>query len=180
MSKGYPKMPPQKNSGNRGAKRETGATIKNRRFVQDFLDDLRKEGNVEDVFIGRVIRRMGDGRMEVFYTERVKTENKGRVTQAKIPGRFSGKGKHSVWIQEGTFVAIASTGVSGSAAFEIVAVFSPDQMRDISREFDLDSRITAIEHTDGASLVANKGTVNRESGFEFETIADEDIDVDDI
>jgi hypothetical protein len=53
-------------------------------------------------------------------------------------------------------------------------------MRDISREFDLDSRITAIEHTDGASLVANKGTVNREVGFEFETIADEDVDVDNI
>jgi hypothetical protein len=173
-------MPPQKNSGNRGAKRETGATIKNRRFVQDFLDDLRKEGIVEDVFIGRVIRRMGDGRMEVFYTERVKDENKGRVTQAKIPGRFSGKGKHSVWIQEGTFVAIASTGVNGSAAFEIVAVFNPDQMRDISREFDLDSRITAVEHTDAASLLANKGRVSKETGFEFDNIADDDIDVDNI
>jgi hypothetical protein len=176
-------MPPQKNSGNRGAKRETSATIKNRRFVQDFLDDLRKEGNVSDVFIGRVIRRMGDGRMEVFYTEKVKTENKGRVTQAKIPGRFSGKGKHSVWIDVGTFVAIASTGVSGSAAFEIVAVFTPDQMRDISREFDLDSRITAVDNVDGATLVANKGVMSKDLGFEFGTIEEDDedeIDVDNI
>jgi hypothetical protein len=171
-------MPPQKNSGNRGAKRETSATIKNRRFVQDFLDDLRKEGNVSDVFIGRVIRRLGDGRMEVFYTEKVKTENKGRVTQAKIPGRFSGKGKHSVWIDVGTFVAIASTGVSGSAAFEIVAVFSADQMRDISREFDLDSRITSVDNTDAATLVANKGVTSKDLGFEFDNIEEEDEEVD--
>ena len=176
-------MPPQKNSGNRGAKRETGATIKNRRFVNDFLDDLRKEGNVEDVFIGRVIRRMGDGRMEVFYTQKVKTENKGRVVQAKIPGRFSGKGKHSVWIDVGTFVAIASTGVNGSAAFEIVAVLNPDQMRDICREFDLDSRITAVDTTDSAVLLANKGIKNNDIGFDFDTIEevdDEDVDIDDI
>lgn len=174
-------MPPQKNSGNRGAKRETGASIKNRRFVQDFLDDLRKEGNVEDVYIGRVIRRMGDGRMEVFYTEKVKNENRGRVTQAKIPGRFSGRGKHSVWIQEGTFVAIASTGVNGSAAFEIVAVFTPEQMRDIDREFDLDSRITAVDHIDAAALLANKGTTSKDTGFEFDTIAEDDeVNVDDI
>ena len=171
-------MPPQKNSGNRGAKRETSATIKNRRFVQDLLEDLRAEGNVSDVFIGRVIRRLGDGRMEVFYTEKVKTENKGRVTQAKIPGRFSGKGKHSVWIDVGTFVAIASTGVSGSAAFEIVAVFSADQMRDISREFDLDSRITSVDNTDAATLVANKGVTSKDLGFEFDNIEEEDEEVD--
>jgi hypothetical protein len=176
-------MPPQKNSGNRGAKRETGATIKNRRFVQDLLDDLRKEGEVEDVFIGRVLRRMGDGRMEVFYTQKVKTENRGRVTQAKIPGRFSGKGKHSVWIDVGTFVAIANTGVKGSAAFEIVAVFTADQMRDICREFDMDSRITNVDNTDAAMLLANKGVKTDDVGFDFDTIdetPDDEVDIDGI
>jgi hypothetical protein len=116
--------------------------------------------------------------MEVFYTEKVKNENKGRVSQAKIPGRFSGKGKHSVWIDVGTFVAIASTGVSGSAAFEIVAVFSADQMRDISREFDLDSRITSVDNTDAATLVANKGVTSKDLGFEFDNIEEEDEEVD--
>lgn len=176
-------MPPQKNSGNRGAKRETGATIKNRRFIQDFLDDLRKEGNVEDVYIGRVIRRMGNGRMEVFYTEKVKNENKGRVTQAKIPGRFSGKGKHSVWIDVGTFVAIANTGVNGSAEFEIVAVFSPEQMRELNREFDLDSRITNVDNTDAAMLLANKGVKSDDIGFDFATIdetPEDELDIDNI
>lgn len=178
-------MPPQKNAGNRGAKRETGASKKNRKFIQDFLDDLRTEDKVEHVHIGRVLRRLGDGRMEVFYVEMMKNKNgslesRGKQTQAKIPGRFSGRGKHSVWIDVGTFVAIVNTGVNGPAAFEIAAVFSPDQMRDVAREFQIDDRILATDNTDGAQLVANKCGISNDTGFEFEGTADEDVDIDDI
>lgn len=176
-------MPPQKNSGNRGAKRETGASKKNRMFIQDFLDDLRKEGNVDDVYIGRVIRRLGDKRMEVFYTQTVKDEQKGRAVQAKIPGKFSGKAKHSVYIDVGTFVAVANTGVSGSAEFEIVAVFSPDQMRDISKEFNIDPRILALDNTDAHQLVTTKMGIRDEVGYDFDTIQEDEnkeLDIDDI
>jgi hypothetical protein len=174
-------MPPQKNAGNRGAKRETGASMKNRKFVQNFLDDLRSEGSVEHVYIGRVIRRLGDGRMEVFYIQKIKNDQRGRTTQAKIPGKFSGRGKHSVWIDVGTFVAIGETGVAGAAAFEIVAVFGPEQMRDIAREFDVDPRVMAIDNTDGAQLVANKMTASSDIGFDFTGLADdEDVEIDDI
>jgi hypothetical protein len=177
-------MPPQKNSGNRGAKRETGASKKNRMFIQDFMDDMRKEGHVEDVYIGRVLRRLGDKRMEVFYTQTVKDDQKGRVVQAKIPGKFSGKAKHSVYIDVGTFVAVANTGVSGSAEFEIVAVFSPDQMRDISKEFNLDPRVLAIDNTDSHQLVTTKMTSKDEVGYDFDAIQEEDeedeLDIDNI
>lgn len=178
-------MPPQKNAGNRGAKRETGASKKNRKFIQDFLDDLRTEDKVEHVHIGRVLRRLGDGRMEVFYVEMTKNksgsmESRGKMTQAKIPGRFSGRGKHSVWIDVGTFVAIVNTGVSGPAAFEIAAVFTPDQMRDVAQEFEIDARILAVDNIDSAQLVANKFGSSNDTGFDFEGTADEDLDIDDI
>lgn len=173
-------MPPQKNSGNRGAKRETGASIKNRKFVQNLLEDLRSEGSVEHVHIGRVIRRLGDGRMEVFYVEKLKNDQRGKTAQAKIPGKFSGRGKHSVWIDVGTFVAIGETGVAGSAAFEIVSVFTPEQMRDIAEEFNIDPRVMAVDNTDGAQLVANKMSSSNDPGFDFMGVADEDIDIDDI
>lgn len=177
-------MPPQKNSGNRGAKRETGASKKNRMFIQDFMDDMRKEGHVDDVYIGRVLRRLGDKRMEVFYTETVKDDQKGRVVQAKIPGKFSGKAKHSVYIDVGTFVAVANTGVSGSAEFEIVAVFSPDQMRDISKEFKIDPRVLALDNTDAHQLATTKMTVKDEVGYDFDIIGEEDeeeeLDIDNI
>jgi hypothetical protein len=173
-------MPPQKNSGNRGAKRETGASVKNRKFVQNFLEDLRSEGAVEHVHLGRVIRRLGDGRMEVFYAQKLKNDQRGKTAQAKIPGKFSGRGKHSVWIDVGTFVAIGETGVAGAAAFEIVAVFTPEQMRDIAQEFNIDARVMAVDNTDGAQLVANKMSSSNDPGFDFMGVADEDIEIDDI
>jgi hypothetical protein len=176
-------MPPQKNSGNKGAKRETGASSKNRRFVNNFLDDLREEGVVADVHIARILRKMGNGRMEVFYVDNTKKGAKGSVTQAKIPGKFSGRGKHSVWIDVGTFVAVADSGISGSAEFEIVAVFSPDQMRQISKEFSVDPRILAVDVTDVKQLTTK--TMQKEeivNGYEFATIAEdeEDVDIDEI
>lgn len=178
-------MPPQKNNGNRGAKKETGVSAKNRRFKQNFLDDLRKEGEVANVHIARILRRMGDGRMEVFYVEKVgeKGETRGKVAQAVIRGSFSGRGKHSVWIDVGSFVAIADTGVSGSAALTIVAVFAPDEMREIASEFNVDARVLAVDNVDGTQLLANKMSSARDTGYEFGTIAeddDEELDIDNL
>lgn len=161
-------MPPQKNSGNRGAKRDTNASIKNRRFVQDFLSDIRADGNVENVFVGRVTHKMGNGRMEVMYSDNKMYKN----TQAVIRGSFRGKARHSLWIEIGTFVAIADTGLAGSSAFEIVAVLKPDQMRDIVKELGIDDRILDPSKTDMDTQFVT-GHENT-GGFEF---ADEEEEV---
>jgi hypothetical protein len=176
-------MPPQKNAGNRSAKKESGICAKNRRFKADFLDDLRKEGNVKDVHIARVLRKMGDGRMEVFYTKKSEKskETRGKVDQAVIRGSFRGRGKRSVWIDVGSFVAVAETGLGGSIGLEIVAVFSPEEMRDISKEFNVDPRVLAVDATDGTQLLASKMSMNHEVGYEFDTIdEEEEVDIDDI
>lgn len=179
-------MPPQKNSGNKGAKRETGASSKNRRFLQNFMDDLRAEGGVDNVHIGRVLRRLGDGRMEVFFTEKVKgNDSKGRVAQAVIRGSFRGRGKHSVWIDVGSFVAIAETGVAGPSALEIVAVMSSDQMREIGKELTIDPRVLAVDAMDTKQLLSSKMTPHHDVGYEFDGVIEEednedDVDVDEI
>ena len=168
-------MPPQKNSGNKGAKRETGASSKNRRFLQNFLDDLRTEGGVEHVHIGRVTRRLGDGRMEVFFTEKVKgNDSKGRVAQAVIRGSFRGRGKRSVWIDVGSFVAIAETGVAGPSALEIVAVLTSDQLRDIGKEITIDPRVLAVDAVDPTQLLSSKMTPQHEVGYEFDGVIEEE------
>jgi hypothetical protein len=123
--------------------------------------------------------------MEVFYIEMMKNKNgslesHSKVTQAKIPGRFSGRGKHSVWIDVGTFVAIVNTGVNGPAAFEIAAVFTPEQMRDVANEFQIDARILAVDNVDSSQLISNKGLASNDLGFEFEGTVDEDVDIDNI
>jgi len=177
-------MPPQKNAGNRGAKKESGISAKNRKFKQYLLSDLRADGSVEDVHIARVIRRMGDGRMEVFYAKKIDgtDETRGHVEQAVIRGSFRGRGKRSVWIDVGTFVAVAETGLGGSIALEIVAVFSPDEIRDISKEFNIDPRVLAVDTTDGTQLLSSKMRLNNDSGYEFETIkeTEEDVDIENI
>lgn len=180
------KMPPQKNSGSKGAKRETGTSSKNRRFVSNLFDDMRQEGgDVEYVHIARVIRKMGDGRMEVFYTEKANKagEVRGKVAQAVIRGSFRGRGKHSVWIDVGTFVAIVETGVAGSSALEISGVISPEQMRDLAKEVPIDPRILAVDATDAAQLLSSKmsSSIIHETGYEFDTInEEEDVDIDEI
>jgi hypothetical protein len=144
-------MPPQKNSGNKKGKRDTGASVKNRQFISDLMSDLRQDNHVEDVYLGRVTRKLGNGRVEVFYVakenektfdtegnEVVKEVYKSYEKQATIKGSFRGKGKRSVWIEVGTAVAVADAGLGH---LMIMAVLSRDQLQDIAKTTHVDERI---------------------------------------
>jgi hypothetical protein len=172
-------MPPQKNSGNKGAKRETGVSAKNNKFIQFFLDDVRKEGGVEDVHVARILKKMGNGRVQIFYVDE---KSKPQTVQGVIRGSFRGKGKRSVWIEENSIVIIADSGIGGSAEFEVMAVLSPDQVRDLRKEKDIDPRILAMGVTDTEQLMSDKPLVSGE--FEFDATAEDadssDIDIENI
>jgi hypothetical protein len=144
-------MPPQKNSGNKKGRRETGASVKNRQFVGDLIHDLRQDNHVEDVYLGRVTRKLGNGRVEVFYVakeiektfdndgnEVEKEVYKSYEKQATIKGSFRGKGKHSVWIDVGTAVAVADAGLGH---LMIMAVLTREQLQDIAKTSYVDERI---------------------------------------
>lgn len=173
---------PQKNTGNRGAKKESGVSAKNRRVKSQLLNDLRAGDGSADVHIARVLRRFGNGRMEVFYVKPTgkSGDMRGHVGQAIISGSFRGKGKRSVWIDVNSFVAVAESGLGGSVSLEIVAVFSPDEMRNIAKEFNVDHRVLAIEHTDASQLLSSKMTIDNNTGYEFEALSEDALDVDDI
>lgn len=163
-------MPPQKNSGNRGSKKESGVAAKNRRFFQAFMDDVRSEGTVSDIYVSRVLRKMGNGRIEVFYLD---SKKQPKINQVVIRGSFRGKGKHAVWIETGSIVVIADSGIGGSAEFEIMAVLTPEQVHDLTKEMDIDPRILAIDNTDEKALMSG---VSAEGGFVFEGDTREDRD----
>lgn len=144
-------MPPQKNSGNKKGRRETGVSVKNRQFIGDLIADLRQDNHVEDVYLGRVTRKLGNGRLEVFYVakEREKTFDregneietdvyKSYEKQATIKGSFRGKGKHSVWIDVGSAVAVADAGLGH---LMIMAVLTRDQLQDIAKYSYVDERV---------------------------------------
>ncbi len=166
-------MPPQKNSGNRGSKKEAAVTSKNNRFVQALLEDARKDGNVQDIYIARILKKMGNGRMEAFYID---SDGRPQTRQTLIRGSFRGKGKRGVWIDIGSVVVMADSGIPGSAEFEIMAVLSNDQIRDLRKEMDIDPRILAIDNTDVDALKKNASS----GDFIFEDDAPKDDIEDDV
>jgi hypothetical protein len=112
-------------SSHRSQRNSEGAKERNNReFVDDLLDDYAKGENTDGVYVGRIVKRMGQGRMEVFY---MKPAMGGRLepTQAIMPlrGGLRGKGKKSVWVDTDSLVMIAETGLAGTT-HEIVAVFT--------------------------------------------------------
>lgn len=156
-------MPGQKNSGNKGKKRESGVAIRHRNFIASLFDEL-KTGDVQDVYIGRVIKKLGNGRVEVFFVKKEKeqtfdhegndVEKETSVPyqkQAIIKGSFRGRGKHSVWIETGSIVVVGDTGVG---ILEIVGKIEKDQLDNIEvdprvlEEREVDSKVNeAIEFT---------------------------------
>lgn len=174
-------MPPQKNSGNKKGKRETNVSVKNRQFVADLMYDLRKSSQIEDVYLGRVVRKLGNGRVEVFYVAKekektfdsegndiVKESYKSYEKQATIKGSFRGKGKHSVWIDVGTPVVVLDSGLN---LFTIIAVLTREQLQDISKEVYLDPRVL-----NGVTETSEKAEDTIEFEEETEKLSDGDID----
>jgi hypothetical protein len=175
-------MPGQKNSGNKKIKRESGVGIRHKRLISNLLEDIRNEGKVDDVYIGRVIKKLGNGRISVFF---VKTEledtfdkegneiqkevHKSYEKQVLIPGRFRGRGKHSVWIEVGGIVVIGDSGVE---ILEVIATLTKEELEKISKNMFIDDRIMNYTISDGT------GTTNQTNdGIEFaEDISDGDID----
>jgi len=144
-------MPGQKNSGNKGRKRESGIAVRHKTLITALTDDLRSGRNTDGVYIGRVMRKLGNGRVEVFYVtmEIEKTFDKDGndiekavphlyEKQATIPGRFTGRGKHSVWVEIGGIVVISDTGLG---IMEIVGTLTQEQLVDISKSSFIDERV---------------------------------------
>lgn len=107
---------------------ETSKARNNREFIDALLDDYTDKANTDGVHVGRVTKRMGSGRMEVFYHMTREDGSKLEVTQiVPMRGGLRGKGKKSVWVDTGALVMIVETGL-GNTTHEIVAVFSQLQV----------------------------------------------------
>jgi hypothetical protein len=172
-------MPPQKNAGAKGSKRVTGVENKNSEFIESYIDDVKRSRSTEDVYIARIIRKFGNGRMEAFYLD---AEQKPKITQVAIRGSFRYKGKKNVWIEIGSIVLIADSGVSGSAEFAIMATLAQEDLDLIKKYIVLDPRILDVTNVDSQALKSNEKRTDGEFAFEFDndTVNEEDINVDEI
>lgn len=151
---------------------ESSKARNNREIVDNLLDDYRDGMNTDGVYVGRVMRRMGSGRMEVLYTSVELSDEEGvhKVEHTQIMpmrGGLRGKGKKDVWVDPGCLVVIAATGLAGTT-HEIVAVFTPAQIARLRRvKSDLDPRLFvqepgAMGDDDEAFEIAEEDEVNVE------------------
>ena len=179
-------------SGHKAQRNSEGSKARhNREFIDMLLDDYRKNEKTDGVYVGRVLRRMGCGRMEVFYikpvveTEEVEALAYGEARAPKIRmeatqqimpmrGGLRGKAKKTVRVDIDSLVMIAETGLAGTT-HEIVAVFSPEQVAKYRKLFpDADERL----FLKGG---AEKTETDKEAViFEEESEDDAEVDVDNI
>jgi hypothetical protein len=171
-------MPPQKNSNKRGSRLAAGALKKCNRFFDDYLSDLRTDGKVDDMYVGRIIADFGNRLMNVFYC----TETGARIDKCCIRGLYRGKAKKTVTFEANTIVLIADTHVPGPSQFKIMALLSSDQVSELRKVKEIDSRVLNLEVSDTAELMKDESIVI--GGFDFMGGAtsndlDEDDDDDD-
>lgn len=124
------------------------------------LDDLASGEKITDVFVARVTKRMGSGRMQV-------TRDKGGDMIVPMRGGLRGKGKKTVWVDTGSIVMVAETGLGG-VTHEIVAVFSDAQVARYKK---------IVPDTDPQFFVKSEVAAPAE-GFEFDTEAEAEVDID--
>jgi hypothetical protein len=160
-------------SGHKAQKNAEGGKARNNRVMGDLLlDDILNGEKTEGVYIGRILKRLGSGRMEVFYINH--DHPLTRSVQQIIPmrGGLRGKGKKSVWVDIDSLVMIADTGLAGTT-HEIVSVFTEEQVRRYRKMVpDADPRLFMKSSVDVSE--------SKEEGFEFSEDAEGEIDVDGI
>jgi hypothetical protein len=175
-------------SGHKAQRNSESTKARNNRcLVDDLLSDYADIANrkqlgmyydqVKDVSVGRVNRRMGNGRMEVFCSETKEDEVEGKkyvekTIIAPLRGSMRGKGRKSVWVEPGSLVLVLETGLGGPMSHEIVGVFSADQVSRLRKiRPDMNPQLFVKGETEGAD----------EGGIVFEASEDEgDVNVDDI
>jgi hypothetical protein len=155
---------------------ESSKARNNRTIIDNLLDDYRDGTNTDGVFVGRVLRRMGCGRMEVFYIRKQFNEFEGdhgvEVTQiVPMRGGLRGRGKKDVWVDPGALVVLAETGLA-QTTHEIVAVFSAAQVARLRKlKPDMDPRFFAEATANGEE---------DEGGIIIAEDSDGEVDVEDI
>jgi hypothetical protein len=161
-------------SGHRSQRNsESNKTKANNKIIDNFLDDIVTGQEMTDVHVGRVMRRLGSGMMEIFYVIPETIEKKERMVDklvhAPLRGGMRGRGKKDVWVDVGSVILLADTGLGGTP-FKIVSVFSEMQTQ---RYKDI------VPNADPRLFIRASADEQDEGGIEF-ALDEEEVDVDTI
>ena len=154
-------MPKNTTGGNKakkGSNKEGGKSKKNRKIVDDVLDDVSTNEIIltavdSEIVVGKVDKKLGNG---AFYG----WLGGDRFVRAEIIGRMSGKGG-KVWIDVGNLVVVDKGDVKSAVHAHIIGVFNSKQISKLKgMDVGLDERF--FNGTIGA------GSDDEEGGIEFD------------
>lgn len=154
-------MPKNTTGGNKakkGSNKEGGKSKKNRKIVDDVLDDVSTNEIVltavdSEIVVGKVDKKLGNGAFYVWL-------GGDRFVRAEIIGRMSGKGG-KVWIDVGNLVVVDKGDVKSAVHAHIIGVFNSKQISRLkTMDLGLDERF--FNGTIGA------GSEDEEGGIEFD------------
>ena len=142
----------------KGSNSESSTSKKTKRMFENILSDLQDE-EIDGVHFGRVVRKLGEGRMEVMFIANERLE----TVRAPMKGSIRGRGKKDAWVDVGSYVVLNETGLTGSMSHEIVMPLSPVQVAHLRKEGAMDERLFEKTSTEGGEG----------DGIEFETVVEE-------
>jgi translation initiation factor IF-1 len=163
---------PRNMTGGKGAKgranKEGGKATKNRKMVDDVLDDvITKEIDItsaySEIVVGKVDKKLGNGAFSVWL-------GGDRLIRAEIIGRMTGKGG-KVWIDVGNLVVVDRGDLKSAVHAHIIGVFNSKQISKLKEmNLELDERFF--------SGTIGTGSDEEEGGIEFDrTEADDEEEV---
>jgi hypothetical protein len=150
--------------------------MKNKKLFNNLLADVRDDEDIDGILVGRVMRKLGDGRMEVDFikNDRLETE------KARMKGSIRGRGKKDAWVDVGSYVILNETGVDGALALEIVMPLNPDQVKVLKKEGLISEHLTVkgVEENDGIEFDA--GAKEEEEDLEVKPQPEREFNIDNI
>ena len=157
----------QKTTVDHGKLRKTKGRVNrnNDDLLDKYMYDTRKDGVVKDVYIARVIKKFGGGRVNCFY---INSDKKPQVKQAFVRNLLRKSG-----IEEDTIVMVVDTHLSGNMQFEIMAVIPRDKLREINKDLKLDNRILDFKNCDAEKLMVKP---TYDEGFTFDIASETESD----
>jgi hypothetical protein len=136
--------------------------MKNKKLFSNLLADIRDDEDIDGILVGRVMRKLGDGRMEVDFikNDRLETE------KARMKGSIRGRGKRDAWVDVGSYVILNETGVDGALALEIVMPLNPDQVKVLKKEGVISEHLCVKEVEDNDGIEFDAGAKEEEAEVE--------------
>ena len=149
--------------------------MKNKKLFSNLLADIREDEDIDGILVGRVMRKLGDGRMEVDFIKNERLE----TAKARMKGSIRGRGKRDAWVDVGSYVILNETGVDGALALEIVMPLNPDQVKVLKKEGLISENLCVKEVGDNDGIEFDSGAKEEEE-VEVEPQPERELNIDNI